>query len=724
MHRTVIGTSALVALVGLAMPVLGQDSVSNAPFSFEGDALVPYDMNVQCSSFVVDLAPLTTSWGTRFGVAPVLKMGRANPAFYTSLASGMALSPASRTAVPFDPANYAVWTTPGQGVNPQRNSRPGTLPSANLVGPQFAMAVNDFETGPNGATVPFYDGVVGAIVNYDAADPSRLYVRRIVAGVNGIDATDENAAIGIGGVDAHGNVTFRADGFQANGLNPLADNNWYRIAMQDRACGTLNVIDALGPRDAAASVWVDLDPFNPGVGTGVVHTTPTIVPEQVGGPSIIGANFNNEFVFEASPGVTNATLGNRPLSYNQTRGGASFSQHVHFPGSVGTVGMVGTDTNIFPETQCMFIAGVDATGSPIASTALCIIDPATFLPINIIDNSDLFNPAVTYGPLWHDSLGNYRSQVAFQGGNGQVAIGGDADGNTLVAAMVQFLDCFTGQRNPTNGIVVARVDGAGGVEWTLAAHNKPGKDILDGPGGVAIGRLTQMFNVTGVAEPPCGGSVPNLGGPSISSPMIDSAGNIWFVGAVELFGPQPDFDTALIRAVYDAATFSYELELVLQLGDVFDGQNSGTPYQVQFLELVDTDSISSGAPFAGSINQSPAHGLAGPFDPIDPRSLGGIIVSARIVYDTDGVPGFTPASDENYRVLLYVGDVTEGECPCACDFDTVTGQNVCDIFDFLAFGNAFNSAEPCACDIDTTTGPGVCDIFDFLAFGNAFNQGC
>ncbi len=63
-------------------------------------------------------------------------------------------------------------------------------------------------------------------------------------------------------------------------------------------------------------------------------------------------------------------------------------------------------------------------------------------------------------------------------------------------------------------------------------------------------------------------------------------------------------------------------------------------------------------------------------------------------------------------------------CPCACNFDTSTGLNICDIFDFLAFQDGFVAADPCACDIDTSTGPGICDIFDFLAFQDAFVAGC
>ena len=52
-------------------------------------------------------------------------------------------------------------------------------------------------------------------------------------------------------------------------------------------------------------------------------------------------------------------------------------------------------------------------------------------------------------------------------------------------------------------------------------------------------------------------------------------------------------------------------------------------------------------------------------------------------------------------------------CPCACNFDTTGAPGICDIFDFLAFQDAFVAAEPCACDFDPTGAPGICDIFDF-----------
>ncbi len=61
---------------------------------------------------------------------------------------------------------------------------------------------------------------------------------------------------------------------------------------------------------------------------------------------------------------------------------------------------------------------------------------------------------------------------------------------------------------------------------------------------------------------------------------------------------------------------------------------------------------------------------------------------------------------------------------CYADCDGSSGRGVLDIFDFLCFGNAFESGSRFACDCDVVSGPAVCDVFDFLCFGNAFNAGC
>jgi len=75
-------------------------------------------------------------------------------------------------------------------------------------------------------------------------------------------------------------------------------------------------------------------------------------------------------------------------------------------------------------------------------------------------------------------------------------------------------------------------------------------------------------------------------------------------------------------------------------------------------------------------------------------------------------------------VLTQIWTQEGGSCPpCACDFNTSTGPNICDLFDFLDFQNGFVGGDPCACDLNLTTGPGVCDLFDFLDFQNSFVSG-
>jgi Subtilase family len=98
----------------------------------------------------------------------------------------------------------------------------------------------------------------------------------------------------------------------------------------------------------------------------------------------------------------------------------------------------------------------------------------------------------------------------------------------------------------------------------------------------------------------------------------------------------------------------------------------------------------------------------------------------RVEFFFDSTDGFS----NNFRGFQVDGisvDVTDtfcGGCPaCACDFDTSTGANICDIFDFLAFQNAFVAGDACAIDLNTSTGVGVADIFDFLDFQNSFVGG-
>ncbi len=80
-----------------------------------------------------------------------------------------------------------------------------------------------------------------------------------------------------------------------------------------------------------------------------------------------------------------------------------------------------------------------------------------------------------------------------------------------------------------------------------------------------------------------------------------------------------------------------------------------------------------------------------------------------------------PALAQNGTLVICgVGqDIRAYRSPNACYAD-FNQDGVLDLFDFLAFVNAFNAADPAAdCDVDAEL-----TLFDFLCFVNAFNQGC
>jgi hypothetical protein len=143
--------------------------------------------------------------------------------------------------------------------------------------------------------------------------------------------------------------------------------------------------------------------------------------------------------------------------------------------------------------------------------------------------------------------------------------------------------------------------------------------------------------------------------------MIDAGGNVWFLSTIEVGGQTT---VALLRAVLDPLAFAYRLELVLRQGQVIAGRNSGRDYQVAFLEVFDSNSISSGTAFSGNVTGGAWDGLDPTLlAPGDPRALGGLVIKATLVYDLDqdgqfvrstGTNGTPGSPDEDYQVVLYV----------------------------------------------------------------------
>jgi len=634
---------ALSFLLCTSLPA--QDSVGKIG-GFPGDALDPLDPNEQVNDFVVDLSTFKSSWGNTFGMAPIAKASDDHtpaPTYYNSQMSGQVISKDTLIGVPFARASYDQWNASGAGVNSNPQLQDPGLPvdTSNSVGNQFGFGFAEWSSDPTGTYS--FNHMISGVVNYDTASPGRLYVSRVTAAVNG-DAWNCNLSqYGTGGVEASGYLAFRGDGYGSgpcSSFTELLGNNYFGVGSLLRSNGALNVISNTGGTDVGATTWHL-------AGSATTHNTCTLIPSSIAGasPIIIGSNFNGEYRYGSgtSLSTTNVHLG----ASSDHRGNVSHSftnLPSIFPGSVlGTGAILGQ--NAIPDTMALW--GLAANGAPVSPVNLT-------LPAVITDNHDGWaSNSLGSGTL---SFGNFASQVAYRGGNGQVAVGHDSQGRLLSSAFAIHPQ-YTSGDDGNNLLAVCRRDAAGVEDWTMAAYtaNASGKAITDSAGNT-IGNLVSL------------GTFSTYAGPSISSPMMDSAGNIYFVSALETIGVLGvlDYGVGLVRAEFDETAFEYKLELVFRSGDVFHGHNSTHDYQVRFFKLADSNSIDSGAPFSGNISagafngQSPASVPSGSVE-----ALGGLVLSVNILYDVNNDGQFIsyssdPASpDEDYNVLMYVGVATD-----------------------------------------------------------------
>ncbi|MCX5688904.1 MAG: hypothetical protein NTV94_03800, partial [Planctomycetota bacterium] len=277
-HAPIMGAAILCSLAGFAV---AQDSVSrnaNGGSGLPGDGLSAFSGTNQRLNYIVDLTSFRTSGGTQFGLAPVLKSGRVNAARLTAFNGASSISQTAKLGAAYPAASYSLWTAPGGGVNSTEND--ATLVSTvNATGSAtvFAAGFMDFDELLVTTTSVFTNQMYGGMIAFDPADPSRLYVSRVNAAINaGVGALDRSQ-FGYGGVDADGNLCFRADSFGSNGTATtlLVGENYFRIRLAARTA-SVNLIDNAGGSNAAATDWLLQR-------SALTHATPSCIPQHLAG---------------------------------------------------------------------------------------------------------------------------------------------------------------------------------------------------------------------------------------------------------------------------------------------------------------------------------------------------------------------------------------------------------------------------------------------------------
>lgn len=737
----------LAASAGLALApaAFGQDSVGTLGGITGHDALSAYQVtgtSLQVRNYAVDMPVVTSSWGNQFYLGPVAKSSASlstgiftNHLIATTVASNRlsAIAPFTRTA-------YTEWFNAGQGVNPSRNSSTTTQAgTTDLQGHTFGLAMLEFGGGTNQT---FGDGddesnVVAATVSFTPRQNGRAWVSRIVAATNRASAGAgliSNSSLGLGGVDESANVALLADAYGAGASDPLTTKRYYRVAGLSRATNLVNSLANTAAGDASATRSL--------LSTTVTLTTPTLIPTSIATrPVVIALDMANALRFEQVANTTLVSATSHLTAGSSARGPMAFSALAFSRLSNGAAD-AGTGAALSrgpssTKTRSLSAWGVNTDGSPdLTAFGLVRADLPTDAA-QIIDPEDGFSPGVVHGGLGNHEFMNYQSQVCFRGGNGPVALSVlPGSGDLLMAAGVAATGGGAGvPQSQDNYLAVARVNaGTGAVTWTIAAHTGSSsgagsKAIWSDTDGdrlpdTVIGRIARYSEVFPSAT----------NGPSISAPGMDRFGNLYFIATVELFGsPQSTRESALIKANFDAATNTYQLEKILDVNQTFTGLNSQRSYQVQLLSPADSDSVDSGATWHSSVVQ----GLNAVVNPGtlgygQPFSLGALVFRTKVVYDWDqnatyldpAMPGGS-GSDQAYNVMMALipkvlgADVAQVGGAAGPD-----GQLTVD--DLIEFVNSFSAGDPLS-DVAAIGGAPYPDgqntVDDLIFFVNAFSEG-
>jgi len=684
---------ALVGIVGVAggwscAAAVAQDSVAPTG-GLPGDALDAYRTAVpseQSNAYIVDLSPISSSWGNAYAIAPLAKSSKANSALFFNHLVGAQAASADMTYGPFARASYLGWHAPGQGIADGVNTAPiddgsgrfGAVTTTGLNSYQFGAAFMEFGGGPDSVLGNGDDeqNIIGSVVNFTFREPNRLYVTRVNALSNKLTSTSGNtatASLGLGSIDAAGNTHTLIDGFGVLSPSRVTNHNYVRIRPLVRDITRVNRFQQSGANDLGATTRL--------IDTPTSLTTPSALPQSLAArPVALGLSFASVINFEQTPNLATATTtAFLPGGTGTARGNVALTAGLFDPVNDGiadaATAAVLLRTDSGSTTRGITVWGVNVDGS--ADTALGLTLPTT--PGSLVDPVDGYDPAAAFGALAGHEFTSYGSQVSFRGGNGQVAGRVLAGGDLLVAAAVTPLGAAAQNPQPEpTYLAVARVDAATQqVTWSIAAHSGDAAGSADGsskailgdfgddgrPGTGDAGEGDGVLDVEPIGRIALFSQVyPGFDyGPAISSPAMDAVGNLYFVAAVELNTTlATELTAALLRANYDEKVNGYRLELLLRVGDVIAGQNSVRNYQVQFLGVADGDSVDSGGLWSGNIVGPSTPGADLPSLAGDtPMSLGSLLVRAKIVYDADANGKFIDPStqggtggDQAYNTVL------------------------------------------------------------------------
>ncbi|MEM9167132.1 MAG: hypothetical protein AAGB48_08910 [Planctomycetota bacterium] len=646
----------LVLCAGSAAGVAAQDSVSIDALG-PGDAIDAADASRQVTRFVVDLDQRASSAGNLYRLGPVIKSS-ALPLTGSILPrnAGFRGQALSRTFDLSSPATgqFAAWSAPGEGVGPN-NAAPTLVDLP--AGPLAALGIA-FADQADGTS-----SVIAGRLSFDPADRTRLYIERIVAATGSADASlGVSSSLAVGAVDAALSIAVRADGFALPGPSAITDDDILLIAADLRDPATVNIIDDSAAADASATFLLfdgsDLAGTNPLEGP---LTVPQLLPTASGGPATFGATFAPEALLADH---TTASLGlltpdpafvGLPTDASGIRGSLAVAPVTPLGGTATSAAVLADASG---SALYLGLAGLDSGG--------LVTNNAIFsAPVTIQDNLDAYDAiGAPFG-----EFRNWRGEIGLLGAAGAAAVSQDGSGLVLAAGLFD-LACATcdapsklggtvtfgaGDANArSQGIAVLRFDPADPVttaQWALAAWTNAdlgtGKPIRDDSGST-IGRLITSDAADGISAP------------SIAGPSLDSQGNLVLVASYVDYGLDGIGDTTddavrngLFRAVYEPASFAYDLELIIGTGHTATSQ-TGIDYRIRSLSLADSASEQT---FLSGNATAEAFPGSTPADPNDPDSLGAVAVAATITYDAnaDGSFDTSPGTlDETYNTMLIV----------------------------------------------------------------------